>query len=220
MTKNSLRASVPEPARLLLLGVWQDERRVLAADARFRLLPAATFSEAAPVLAARTVDVFVCDLDVYRVLRGAPGAPLEPAALPTLVLVSPGEEKRASGLIERDPADFLLRAGRYLSLLPAWTRRAASRRDLYWEEVAALLRHEINNPLTGVLGNAELVLGEGGALSERAQRRLQTIIELAVRLRDVVRNLEARLVEDSENGGNGAPQPNVSSARVSSGVGR
>ena len=30
MTKNSLRASRPEPARLLVLGVWGDERRALA----------------------------------------------------------------------------------------------------------------------------------------------------------------------------------------------
>jgi len=207
MTKNSVRASLPEPARLLLLGVWQDERAALAADTRFRLLPATTFSEAAPVLAARTVDVLVCDLDVYLFLRSGPNGPaLEPAAVPTLVLVSPGEEKRASGPVEREAADFLLRAGRYLSLLPAWTHRAAARRDLYWEEVAALLRHEINNPLTGVLGNAELVLGEGAALPEKARRRVQTIVELAIRLRDVVRNLEARLAEDAEDGGNGAPQ--------------
>ncbi len=221
MTKNSLRATLAEPARLLLLGVWGDERKALAADARFRLLPAATFSEAAPVLAARTVDALVCDLDVYLFLRRAPeGAALEPAALPTLVLVSPGEEKRAAKLLEAEAADFLLRAGRYLALLPACAHRAASRRDLYWEEVAALLRHEINNPLTGVLGNAELVLGEGDAIPEKARRRLQTIVELAVRLRDVVRHLETRLAEEAENGGNGAPHPAAPSARVSGGVAR
>lgn len=221
MTKNSLRATLAEPARLLLLGVWGDERKALAADSRFRLLPASTFSEAASVLAGRTVDVLVCDLDVYLILRGVHEGPaLEPAALPTLVLVSPGEEKRAAKLLEREPADFLLRAGRYLPFLPACAHRAASRRDLYWEEVAALLRHEINNPLTGVLGNAELVLGEGAALSDKARRRVQTIVELAVRLRDVVRNLETRLAEDAENGGNGAPHQSAPSSRVSGGVAR
>jgi len=221
MTRNSVRAPLPEPARLLLLGVWAEERKALGADARFRLLPASTFSEAAPALAARTVDVLVCDLDVYRFLRGeSNGRALEPTALPTLVLVSPGEEKSGSELLEREAADFLLRAGGYLRLLPACAHRAASRRDLHWEEVAALLRHEINNPLTGVLGNAELVLGEGGAaLSDKARRRLETIVELAVRLRDVVRNLEARLAEEAENGGNGAPRA-APAARVSGGVGR
>ncbi len=219
MTKNSLRAPLPEPVRLLLLGVWENEREALAGDSRFRLLPAATFSEAAPVLAGRTADVFLCDLDVYLRLRGQPGSPaLEPAALPTVVLVSPGEEERATGLLEREPADFLLRAGGYLTLLPAWACRAASRRDLYWEEVAALLRHEINNPLTGVLGNAELVLGEGAELSDKARRRLETIVELTVRLRDVVRNLESRLAEDAENGGNGAARSAVAPARLSGAV--
>jgi signal transduction histidine kinase len=221
MTKNPVRARLPEPARLLLLGVWRDERQALAGDSHFRLLPAATFSEAVLVLAARTADVLVCDLDVYLRLRSrSNGAALEPAALPTLVLVSPGEEERASGLLERDPADFLLRAGGYLSLLPACAGRAASRRDLYWEEVAALLRHEINNPLTGVLGNAELLLAEGAALSDKTRRRLRTIVELAVRLRDVVRHLEARLAEDAENGGNSNPRPAAPAARVSGGVAR
>jgi signal transduction histidine kinase len=205
MTRNSVQAPLPVPVRLLVLGVWEDERAALAAQARFRLLPAATFAQATPILAARTADVVVCDLDAFLHLRGRrERTVLEPAVLPTVVLISPGEEARAAPLLEREPADFLLRAGGYLALLPAWVGRAAGRRDLYWEEVAGLLRHEINNPLTGVLGNAELVLGEGGALSKRARRRLETIVELTVRLRDVVRNLEARLAADAENEGDAA----------------
>ncbi|MGM9131403.1 histidine kinase dimerization/phospho-acceptor domain-containing protein, partial [Campylobacter jejuni] len=55
------------------------------------------------------------------------------------------------------------------------------------EEVADLvarIRHEINNPLTGVLGQAQLLLRED--LSERARKRAQTIEELAIRIRDIV----------------------------------
>jgi signal transduction histidine kinase len=58
------------------------------------------------------------------------------------------------------------------------------------DEVAELItrvRHEINNPLTGVLGQAQLLLRE--ELSERARKRAETIEELAVRLRDVVAQL-------------------------------
>lgn len=58
------------------------------------------------------------------------------------------------------------------------------------DEVAELItrvRHEINNPLTGVLGQAQLLLRED--LSERARKRAETIEELAVRLRDVVAQL-------------------------------
>src|SRR5215218_1049358 len=58
------------------------------------------------------------------------------------------------------------------------------------EETAALvarIRHEINNPLTGVLGQAQLLLRE--ELSERSRKRVQTIEDLALRLRDVVAQL-------------------------------
>ncbi|HEV2829800.1 MAG TPA: histidine kinase dimerization/phospho-acceptor domain-containing protein [Pyrinomonadaceae bacterium] len=58
------------------------------------------------------------------------------------------------------------------------------------DEVADLItrvRHEINNPLTGVLGQAQLLLRED--LSERARKRAETIEELAIRIRDIVAEL-------------------------------
>jgi signal transduction histidine kinase len=58
------------------------------------------------------------------------------------------------------------------------------------EEVADLvarIRHEINNPLTGVLGQAQLLLRED--LSDRARKRAVTIEELAIRIRDIVAQL-------------------------------
>lgn len=58
------------------------------------------------------------------------------------------------------------------------------------DQVAELIthvRHEINNPLTGVLGQAQLLLRE--ELSERARKRAETIEELAIRLRDIVAQL-------------------------------
>jgi len=54
-------------------------------------------------------------------------------------------------------------------------------------ELVARIRHEINNPLTGVLGQAQLLLRE--ELSERARKRAQTIEELAIRMRDIVAQL-------------------------------
>jgi signal transduction histidine kinase len=54
------------------------------------------------------------------------------------------------------------------------------------EELLEFLRHEINNPLTGILGNAELVLAARDRLSPASVRRLRTVVELAVRLRDNV----------------------------------
>src|SRR5712691_7982360 len=58
------------------------------------------------------------------------------------------------------------------------------------DDVARLVsrvRHEINNPLTGVLGQAQLLLRED--LNERARKRAETIEELAIRMRDIVAQL-------------------------------
>src|SRR6266571_465633 len=51
-------------------------------------------------------------------------------------------------------------------------------------ELVSRVRHEINNPLTGVLGQAQLLLRE--ELNERARKRAETIEELAIRMRDIV----------------------------------
>ncbi|HET7105463.1 MAG TPA: histidine kinase dimerization/phospho-acceptor domain-containing protein [Candidatus Acidoferrum sp.] len=59
-----------------------------------------------------------------------------------------------------------------------------------------VLRHELNNPLTGILGNAELLLLEvrRGRLDLPLPmlQRLETITELAVRMRETVRHLSDR----------------------------
>lgn len=61
------------------------------------------------------------------------------------------------------------------------------------QDFGAVLRHELNNPLTGILGNAELLLVElrrkNVELPEQSQSRLATIAELAVRMRETVRRL-------------------------------
>ena len=54
-------------------------------------------------------------------------------------------------------------------------------------DLVARVRHEINNPLTGVLGQAQLLLRED--LNDKARKRAQTIEELAIRMRDIVAQL-------------------------------
>ena len=69
-------------------------------------------------------------------------------------------------------------------------RRAVAERDARlseFAELAARVRHEINNPLTGLIGQAQLLLRED--LSEGARRRVQTIEQLANRIRDTVASL-------------------------------
>jgi signal transduction histidine kinase len=57
------------------------------------------------------------------------------------------------------------------------------------EDFGEILRHEMNNPLTGILGNAELLLARRENLPPTAVQRLQTIADLAVRLRETIRRL-------------------------------
>ena len=67
-------------------------------------------------------------------------------------------------------------------------------------DLVARIRHEINNPLTGVLGQAQLLLRE--ELSERSRKRVKTIEDLALRLRDVVAQLR-EVQRPGNNGENG-----------------
>ena len=64
-------------------------------------------------------------------------------------------------------------------------------------ELVARVRHEINNPLTGVLGQAQLLLRE--ELSDKARKRVRTIEDLSIRMRDIVAQL--RQVQRSVRGG-------------------
>src|SRR3981189_3382508 len=62
------------------------------------------------------------------------------------------------------------------------------------EDFGQLLRHQLNNPLTGILGNAELLLSEirrknGGRMPQGGRMHLETIAALVVRLRETVRRL-------------------------------
>ena len=102
-------------------------------------------------------------------------------------------------MIELDKPDLVVSSGQFnggrfrhpsKSELEARCRVLAADYKARMDEVADLItrvRHEINNPLTGVLGQAQLLLRED--LSERARKRAETIEELAIRIRDIVAQL-------------------------------
>src|SRR6266568_1056207 len=123
------------------------------------------------------------------------------------VVVIGAAEKRAelSALIEAGVADYVPRnGGSLLATLGLVQRRleqsqkmAASTSDHLMQgeaDFGEVLRHELNNPLTGILGNAELLLVEihrkkDGRIPHGGEQRLETIAALAVRLRETVRRL-------------------------------
>jgi signal transduction histidine kinase len=92
----------------------------------------------------------------------------------------------ALGLLERR----LDRARRIADSSPALL-------DGWSKDFAEVLRHELNNPLTGILGNAELLLAEinrkkDGRLPFGGLERVETIAALAMRMRETVRQLSHR----------------------------
>jgi signal transduction histidine kinase len=64
-----------------------------------------------------------------------------------------------------------------------------------------VLRHELNNPLTGILSNAELLLVQlrrtGIELPSAATARLETLAALVVRMRETARRLSEEWEENS-----------------------
>jgi signal transduction histidine kinase len=126
-----------------------------------------------------------------------------------VVIGAPHQESELASLVAAGAADFVERAGGCLpAALELVDRRlrqaqqvasdaqkvAGAKNVLNGEALGELLRHEMNNPLTGILGNAALLLAEvrrknDGRLPQGGQQRLETIAALAVRLRETVRRL-------------------------------
>jgi len=106
-------------------------------------------------------------------------------------------------LRSEDRIDIVWKGGEFLSRAAAFVEsrldgvslaatpadQLASEIESVPEDFGEVLRHEVNNPLTGILGNAELLLARRDALPPAAVQRLQTIADLAVRLRETVRRL-------------------------------
>lgn len=136
---------------------------------------------------------------------------------PVVVIGDAEHQGELSGLVAAGAADYVVRTDESLtvalglverrlrkaqldaSAAPSPAESLASSPDpplvvLDPEDFGEVLRHELNNPLTGILGNAELLLSEirrksDGRLPVGAPQRLETIAALAVRLRETVRRL-------------------------------
>lgn len=124
---------------------------------------------------------------------------------PVVVLGKAQQEPRLNALIAAGAADYVPRTDGCMTVALGLLERRLLRAKRIagstplqvedWEkDFAEVLRHELNNPLTGILGNAELLLAEiirknDGRLPHGGQERVETIAALAVRLRETVRQL-------------------------------
>ena len=98
----------------------------------------------------------------------------------------------AAGLLERRLAQAKPPGGPHSHLPEEWEK-----------DFAEVLRHELNNPLTGILGNAEMLMAEisrrnDGQLPSGGLQRVETIAALAMRMRETVRQLSQEWEARSE----------------------
>jgi signal transduction histidine kinase len=144
-------------------------------------------------------------------------APLEETLLrltqfaPVALVAAPEKCEEVSRWVARGDVEFIARIGDFETLAVAillrrirWAQQADSIVGVPWKEFpadfAAILRHEINNPLTGILGNAELLLAHyGDKLPEAALQRVETVVDLAVRLREATRRLSNAIESDRQS---------------------
>jgi signal transduction histidine kinase len=121
-------------------------------------------------------------------------------AAPVILLGAIEHRADISHLIAEGDLEFVARTGDFIPLAAGlierrlrWAERSESALGPPWAGLPAdgaeILRHEINNPLTGILGNAELVLAHRDRLPAADTQRLQTVVDLAVRLRETMRRL-------------------------------
>jgi signal transduction histidine kinase len=124
---------------------------------------------------------------------------------PVVVICAPERRGDLSALVSAGAADYVERSEGCFPLALEHIERRLERSFSMEQNLSAplavasedfgeVLRHELNNPLTGILGNAELLLAEirrknDGKLPRGGQQRVETIAALAVRLRETVRRL-------------------------------
>lgn len=57
------------------------------------------------------------------------------------------------------------------------------------------MRHTLNNALTSLLGNSELLLAEPGTLSARSREQLETIRHMAIRMHEILQRFSSLEIE-------------------------
>lgn len=122
---------------------------------------------------------------------------------PVIVVAAPERQSELRALLSAGTTDFVARTGNFvpvavglverrLKLARMVTTAAAEEiKTVRSADFGEILRHEVNNPLTGILGNAEMLLARRDGLPPSAVERLETIANLAVRLRETVRRLSS-----------------------------
>lgn len=178
-------------------------RSIRDAELAGEITVAATFAELESRAARDLPAIIVLSENIVRI-----ETPLAEAShrltvfAPVVVLASSERQSELVGLVVSGEVDFVTVSGEFVSVAAAFIERRLKWPQGYSREFrsawtadapsdfAEILRHEINNPLTGILGNAELLLSQlRDKLPPLSVQRLETVVDLAVRLREKVRRL-------------------------------
>jgi len=139
----------------------------------------------------------------HELLKGQPLAEVlrHFSAIAGVILLAPLERQtEVANLLAAGDIEFVAREGDFVPVVAAlierrcrWAEEPKSVLRPPWaqspDDLGEMFRHEINNPLTGILGNAELVLAHRERLTAVDIQRLQTVVDLSVRLRETIRRL-------------------------------
>ena len=171
---------------------------------RYEVQVASTVEQARDGFARHAPVAIFLDESAVNVASG--DLALEPAVTllteyaPVVVAAAQEQQTTLAFLITSGAVDFVSRTSEFLPIVAGMLERRAQmaerfagtlhlRSDEFPCDFGEILRHEVNNPLTGILGNTELLLARRDRLPPVAIERLETIAELAVRLRETVRRL-------------------------------
>jgi signal transduction histidine kinase len=185
----------------------------LAVSGRHRLATAHSLEQALIGFKSTPPTVIFLDESAFQAARNAETLESAVALLtetaPVVVAAAPKRQADLAFLITSGAVDFVARTTHFLGVVAGLldrrvrlAERASGMIQFPEHELAGdfgeVLRHELNNPLTGILGNTELLLAHRDRLPSEAIERLRTIAELAVRLRETVRRLSNAWEENRE----------------------
>ena len=171
---------------------------------RYRTIVVGTVEQARRRIGHSAPAAVFLDESAIEIIRGGETVESAVAMLaetaPVVVAAVADKQAGMAFLITSGAVDFVARTGNFVPIVAGMldrrvrmAERAAGMIQFPKDELSGdfgeILRHEVNNPLTGILGNTELLLARRDRLPPAAVERLETIAGLAVRLRETVRRL-------------------------------
>lgn len=202
----------------VLIGMADGQNRESLAEMIRSLCPAkiaafSHFEELESAACCLAPEIIVMSDEILAPNRSLAGAARRLTAIaPLVVRASPERQTELAGFVISGELDVVAPSPDFAAVAAALVERRLHLTESYSREFrsawtadlpsdfAEVLRHEINNPLTGILGNAELLLSQlRGKVPPVSLQRLETVIDLAVRLREKVRCLAAESNRDESS---------------------